>query len=226
MHHRFVAIPNGYDPELCIRIEEIRRVQHRAPANGCMRLCHPGTIYGHRKLQPIVSAIKMLVESGQSVSLEQVGTVVPETNLMNYLREHRLEQFVQFFGQQPYEVALQRMAAADAFVLIQPGTSVQVPGKLFEMLLFRKPIVALTNGGETADIIKKYRLGVVADPNDHHAIARAVRHVAQDFEEKRHDSAWQAALDAFDGRRLTRRLAACLDDVCSRQLSQKSEIGL
>lgn len=222
LHHKFVAIPNGYDPELRRRIEAFLRDQAGVAANGCLRLCHSGTIYGQRKLQPLVSAIKLLVEAGQSVVFEQVGTVAPEPNLMTYIREHGLDKSIAFFGLQPHDVTLQRMAAADALVLIQPGTAVQVPGKLFEMMLFRKPIVALADSGNTADLIEKYDLGVVADPGDPQAITRAIRHA---LEKKRHDAVWTTALEVFNGRRLTGSLAERLDDVCARRRSPKSLSG-
>ncbi len=60
------------------------------------------------------------------------------------------------------------------FCLVQPDTDLQVPGKLFEMILFRKPILALTGNGALADIIRKFQLGAVADPANAKEIARAI----------------------------------------------------
>ena len=102
----------------------------------------------------------------------------------------------------------------DVFVVVQPNTRLRVPAKLFEMLLFRKPILALTGPGATADIIREYDLGIVANPDDPAAVAEAIVQCAQRSAESKLRGRWQEAYDAFDGRRLTKKLA----DVCTSLL--------
>ncbi len=109
------------------------------------------------------------------------------------------------------------MQAADALVLVQPGTHLQVPGKLYEMLMFRKPILALADDGATADVIRDYRLGLVADPRDTDAIADGLRVLLRDGPTLAEDADWPAALEAFDGRRLTQQLARHLDQVARQE---------
>ena len=105
------------------------------------------------------------------------------------------------------------MAAADILAVIQPDTSIQVPGKLFEMMPFRKPILALTEEGATADIVGEYVLGRVAPSNDSDAIASAILQLVAENSDYPDPSGWERAMDAFDGRRLTQDLADILNQL-------------
>jgi len=209
-HAKFLAIPNGYDPDLLPLADTLLARNARACTNGSIRVCHPGTIYGARNLQCVAAAIARLAEAGYRVTLEQVGVVEQSSALQQYLRENQLEPCFQFRGPVSHAEALDRMAAADVLLVLQPGTSIQVPGKLFEMLPFRKPVVALTREGATADIIERFKLGVVADPADTDAISSAILDAAYG-RSGCSQSGWDRALRAFDGRRLTSELAQVLD---------------
>ena len=70
------------------------------------------------------------------------------------------------------------MNNADLLLIVQPDTALQVPGKLYEMLMFRKPIVAVTGDGETADIVRRFEIGAVADLKDPAGIATAIDQAA------------------------------------------------
>jgi glycosyltransferase involved in cell wall biosynthesis len=102
------------------------------------------------------------------------------------------------------------MAAADILLVIQPDTDLQVPGKLFEMLMFEKPILALTGEGETADMIVRCGIGETAPAYDATAIAQAIGRLR---DRRSLTEAWQPALGEFDGRRLTGELADLLSAV-------------
>ena len=96
-------------------------------------------------------------------------------------------------------------------VVIQPDTDIQVPGKLYEMLPFRKPLLALTGDGATADVVRQYNLGTVVDPRQPADIAEAILTTANGARRCGLGAGWDAALAAFEGRRLTEDLARLLD---------------
>jgi glycosyltransferase involved in cell wall biosynthesis len=146
------------------------------------------------------------------VSLEQIGQVEREAEIARYLCENHLQQHIQLRGWLPHEQTLEHLAAADVVAVLQPGTTLQVPAKLFELLLFRKPVLALTGAGATADIIQDFHLGMVADPEDRQAVAGAILRAAGK-PWGCGDHGWDSALKAFDGRRLTGELAQVLDSL-------------
>ncbi len=77
------------------------------------------------------------------------------------------------------------------------------------MILFRKPILALTGKGALADIIYKFRLGAVADPNNTEEIVNAVTRLQSVTP---NEARWDDVLREFDGRKLAERLSQVLTD--------------
>jgi glycosyltransferase involved in cell wall biosynthesis len=213
LHDKFLVIPNGYDPDLLVRITELVRHAGIAPRNGEIRLCHAGSLYGQRDLRPVAAAVGRLSAAGHNVTLEQIGEVGQRSELMHFLRENSFEHCVELRDTMPHNETLQRLAAADVLVIIQPGTTIQVPAKLFEMLMFHKPIVAVAEAGATADIIDGFGLGATAAPSDTEAIAAAVLRATNANSDRGTGGRWQDAIDAFDGRELTRRLAVAFDEI-------------
>lgn len=209
---RFVAIPNGCDPELADRVEGLlaSEGEQECGEDRVYRVCHAGSLYRERDPRPVVDAIGLLRVKGLRVRFEQVGTAAHYFGLPEYAKERGLSEWVSVEPSVAHAEALRRMAQADALLLVQPGTDLQVPGKLFEMLLFGKPIIALADEGATADIIKRYGLGEVVG-EDAAEIAGAIeRSMAQGCQVL---SGCDAARRDFDGRRLTEALGNELEGV-------------
>jgi glycosyltransferase involved in cell wall biosynthesis len=103
---------------------------------------------------------------------------------------------------------------SDVLVVIQPGTRLQVPVKLYEYMPFRKPILALAPSGALTAIAEGSGLGVVVDPEDVSAIEEALC----DFYDNRDrlDERFRADIDfiaRFDGETVSRRLQQILEEL-------------
>jgi glycosyltransferase involved in cell wall biosynthesis len=209
---KFVAIPNGCDPDLAVRVAHLL-AENSPRVPGTIHLCHPGSLYRRRDPRPIIDALAILHRQGLPASFEQVGSCDSSFAIEEYVRDRGLTDWVTVVPPVPHDEALRRMARADVLLLVQPGTDLQVPGKLFEMLLFRKPIVALAEAGATADIIDTYRLGVVVSGHDAEAIARGIQAVVQQPPQ----AEWDRACADFDGRQLTGELGCLLDELYAQK---------
>ena len=115
-----------------------------------------------------------------------------------------------------HDQLLQKLAEVDGYVIVQPITDCQVPSKLYEMLLFRKPILGLVDAGTTAQIILDYELGNVASPTDADQIAQVIRRTFIEPTSGGVVPRWDDAMRAFDGRSLTGDLARLLNDLVSQ----------
>ena len=209
-HGEFTVIPNGYDPVLA-ETEQIPNLTNNSiPANRAIRLCHSGTIYGHRNLLPLILAIAKLKASGSSFELEQMGKVDSVGKVTESISRNQLTNEIHLRGHFFHDQLLAQMRKADILVVIQGKADLQVPAKLFEMLPFRKPILALTGSGPTADIVQKYKLGRVVDPENHDAIAGVLPLLASGWPEADDQSHARQALHDFDGRRQTGMFAEVL----------------
>ena len=219
---KFSAIPNGCDPDVVPVIDRLIADQPNRGGNGTIRICHPGSLYRKRDPRPIVDAVRELAQDGVHVVLEQIGNRALGFDLPTYVEQRGLTAQVTLEEHLPHEQVLRRMARADVLMVIQPGTPTQVPGKLFEMLLFKKPILAIADEGATADIIRRFKIGAVAPGDDPQAIAGALRGLIENRQRYQLQGGWTEAHTAFDGRSLTGRLAKVLEDCFRRPTTEKS----
>ncbi len=218
LHHKFVAITNGYDPELRRRIETLLADSHadsESNGSGEFRLLHAGAVYGERRLEPLVEAIALLNSRGHRIRLEQIGRIADKAPLERAIEQLQATSFVKLTNHRPHDEVMRYMAAADAHVLLQPGTTIQIPGKLFEMMMFGKPIFAFAGPGETTNIIREYDLGTAITTEDAQVIAKELERLVVNY--PRQVSTNATALTDFDGRRLTAKLASVFDSLTSEQ---------
>jgi glycosyltransferase involved in cell wall biosynthesis len=203
--HKFIAIPNGVDDCIVKPVEEYLALSQPRKDNTPLTLCHPGSIYWHRSLMPIIEAMRQLKQSGDQVYFEQIGLVTHPPDLAEQLLDWDLPE-VRLLGRLSHEATLQQMANSDVLVVIQPMSTLQVPAKLYEMLIFRKPILVITKDGATADLIKEYEIGFIADPTDPEKIAHAIRALDSQMKSELIRGDWDRAIHAFDSQNLTSQL--------------------
>jgi len=78
-----------------------------------------------------------------------------------------LNDVVRFKGYVSHEQSIQHLLQADALLLILgPGRESETiyPGKLFEYLAAKRPILALIGEGPTSKLIRKANAGEIIDP--------------------------------------------------------------
>ncbi len=223
----FVTIPNACDPRLTEQVGQLGR-----GANGTdpldsekpVRLCHPGSLYRKRDPRPLLKAIADLRRSGTRIEFEQIGACDPGFALESFVAEQGLAEAVTIDSAVPHAECLSRMARADLFVLLQPGTAIQVPGKLFEMMSFGKPILALADEGASAELIRSHDIGVVARPDDAKEIATAIRSAIARFSELSDSQKWDEVREVFDVRRTVESLAGELANVTDPAAPKRSPV--
>ncbi len=211
---RFSSIPNGYDPDWATRIATLatRASLPRAPGEPPV-LLHPGSLYRRRDPRPVLEAVARLAQAGRPIKFLQLGPCDPEFHAAELAQRLGISSLFEVHPPVPHGDVLARMALAELFLIVQPDTDLQVPGKLFEMLLFHKPVVALAETGETADIIQRFRLGLVAPPTDAEAISQALAGALDRLQQPENADDWSAAMAQFDGARLAGDLASLFNRV-------------
>lgn len=91
-----------------------------------------------------------------------------------------LESLINCSGYVPHDEAVAEMMNADVLLLLQPhrSTYYQVPAKLYEYIATGKPVMAIApRGSATYNIIERYGLGMVNDPEDIAGIKENVQSV-------------------------------------------------
>jgi glycosyltransferase involved in cell wall biosynthesis len=201
---KFVVIPNGFDPE------DFAAVQFPQQKNNRLVLTHTGSLYRKRDPGHFFDALGKLLATGQinpeEIRLRFVGGIAPEL-YQSFQYAEALQHVLQVIPPVPHREALAYQAESDVLLILQPGTSVSVPGKIFEYIAMRKKILALTPAGATADVVRDHDLGIVVDPNDIDGIQRALLQLVEEFRRGGiAPPAVDGAFHKYDGARLTRQL--------------------
>lgn len=141
---------NGFDPE-----ERIQPLPVLSP--DCKILSHVGELYGGRNATPILESLARLIEAGRlsagSVRVRLIGSADARA-LPNqkFLGRAQAEGWLDLVAEQiPQREALQIARSSDGLLLLQPQSTTQVPGKLFEYLQIGRPILAFIQPNSPAE---------------------------------------------------------------------------
>jgi len=180
---KFQLIPNGYEPETFDVIKQ-------TPSTGedSFRLVHAGSLYGGRDPVPLLKAwalfIQQMTSSPTHFLLSLVGVRDERKDALHTIvRQLGLEQHVDLVPRVSHAASLQFMAKADVLLLLQGGQSLSVPSKLFEYMALNKAVLGLTPAGAAADILERYPLGKIVNPNDSDEILAGILSF---FDERNH----------------------------------------
>jgi glycosyltransferase involved in cell wall biosynthesis len=209
---KFRLVANGYDQE------DLTGAQPRG--NDRFTVVYTGSMYGVRNPDTFLQAVERLLVSGDlhpdRVRLRFIGRFGEEVRAM--FRRPEVAAVVEERGYLPHAESVAETLGAHVLLLVVddvPGSEHIVPGKVFEYLGARRPILAVGPEGDVAALLRQTRAGTVADRRDVEGIARAVLGLYRE---------WSATgTTAFPGddaqverqsrRERTRELAAVLTEV-------------
>ena len=152
---RIHVIWNGFDPEDGIEPYPVTK-------RNCKVVSHVGELYSGRTVAPILESISRLIDAkrvkAERVRVRLVGPTesrcIPDTA---FLERARKQGWLEIVREQVPQLEARRVAqTSDALLLVQPHSTVQVPGKLFEYLRMGRPILAyILPGTPTERILQR-----------------------------------------------------------------------
>jgi glycosyltransferase involved in cell wall biosynthesis len=179
------------------------------PANDEFVLLHAGSLYGGRRLEVLLAAIASGVANRwldpQRFKLRLLGAT-PDPASAAIVEKYGLGRAVEFSPRVPRHQSLQEIAGASALLLLQQGHGLSVPAKTYEYLAAGRPILALTDDGETADVIRASGVGIVAQASDPDVVGQALRGVI----EMARRGVSRPARNVYDGAERARELVSIL----------------
>lgn len=201
---KFAVIPNGFDPEDFVNIPVTTKKENR------LVITHTGSLYRKRDPGHFFEALGKLLAGGEikttEIELRFVGGIAPEL-YQSFQYAEALQQVLKIIPPVAHREALAYQAESDVLLILQPGTSVSIPGKIFEYIAMRKKILALTPAGATADVVHDHDLGIVVDPEDLAGIQRALLQLVTAFRQGGITvPVVDGAFQKYNGVRLTRQL--------------------
>ena len=168
---RATVIENGYDGAAFASFNEAGPAIAGRQGKDVL-LLHSGALYGEgRDPAALIEAVGILgprlAAAGRRVVLRFRGvTATPAQREL--VQCAGAESYVEFAHRVSFAEAQAEMAGADVLVLLQSALfDLQIPGKAYEYIATRRPIVALTGpGGATAELLRGVDAAVVVDDRD------------------------------------------------------------
>jgi hypothetical protein len=145
-----------------------------------------------------------------------VGRFGEEVRAM--FRRPEVESMVEERGYLPHAESVAELLGAHALLLVVddvPGAEGIVPGKVFEYIGARRPILAIAPEGAVADLIRRTGAGRVLARNDLDAIGEAVAALYEQWKAtgSTRFEGNEREVAAVSRRERTRQLASVLDEV-------------
>ena len=203
---KYHVVANGCE------VEEFAGMDAR-PADGQFVLLHAGSLYGGRDPRPVMRAVATAAHAGvidaRTFRLRLIGTQALEgVDLEAVSRELGLGAVVEIVPRMPRRDSLAEMMAASALLLVQPGHPLSIPAKAYEYLATGRPILAIADEGETANLVHRSGAGIVVPGGDEDAMIGALgRLVTGKAEIRPADPVW------YDGERRAVEVVDVFDTV-------------
>jgi hypothetical protein len=157
-------IPNGWEASDFAALE--RADVRSEMVTNKITLAHVGTLAGHTPITPFLRAMDALLSTNTahyaSVRLKLVGRRTPEVDraVKAFPRKDTLE----LIDHLPKREANKLMTSADVLVLIASRDLERyLPGKLFDYLAARRPILVFGAEGEASRLVEKLGMGYRVD---------------------------------------------------------------
>ncbi len=180
-------------------------------------ISYTGSIYGKRNPHAFFEGLRAFIDqtglTPAQVRFRWAGIIAGIDGVDAALDRTRVRPYLDFLGQLPHREALRELSASDVSLVIQsPDDAIHIPGKLFEAMGARVPLLAMANRSETADLILRCRAGLVC-PHTAETVAaalaefhcRALKRQRWDFNE--------AEVQQFSAKVAVGKLAALFESV-------------
>ena len=144
--------------------EEFQDVILKEKTNDEKVIVHAGNIFSYQNPKRLWQQIKKEIESGNKLKIKFIGTVDP--TIVESISDAGLDYYTEYAGFLPYKKMLEEICNAD-YLLVCATEPRHVPGKLFEYLRARKPIIAFgKDNNEVKDILANANAGMMFGYND------------------------------------------------------------
>ncbi|HUU26360.1 MAG TPA: glycosyltransferase family 4 protein [archaeon] len=206
---KFQHLPNGFDPL------EFSEFQNNAPPGGPLRLIHTGGLTLDRDPTPLFEALASLNRQGKDrCSLELVGPC--DGHFKERAEALGLAGTVTFSGFLPRSEVLGKIAASHLALLLEsfaPGAELVVPGKFYDYLGARIPVLAVVPPGAAEEIVTRTGCGITVTEPESRKIAEAMRMLLDRFERKQSliDGTRPEEVSRYERARLVEKLAGLLE---------------
>ncbi len=203
-------ITNGFDEE------DFQEIIHSRTDKFTIR--HVGIVDELRDPKPVMRAIKELCISDKDfanhVLIEFIGNV--NSTFKNFIVEDpQLSGITEIVDQMPHDQLLKLYGATDLQLLVLAHTAIapgNLPGKFFEYLASRKPILGIgPQAGDAAQILQQTHAGVIRERGDAIGIKSELTRYYQDWKNEKNNE--NNGIELYSRLHLTQQLIFVLESM-------------
>jgi hypothetical protein len=229
-----VTVPNGYDGAEWEQAEQGAGTRGTGARSGPFVITYAGALYAGRTPLLVFEALRRLSRtSGLPLERVRLDIIVYDgvhhlpdgRDIMDVAREMGLAGSVHVLGPLPRRDTLRRLLDSDLLLLLGHNFTVQVPGKVYEYLRSRRPILALVPPGAQTDLLRATGGAWIVEPHDVdgtiHAIGDAYRRWLAGQAGPEAD---YGLVSSFDRRVLVGRIAVELDAAVSQSSKHRTRL--
>jgi glycosyltransferase involved in cell wall biosynthesis len=164
-----ITIYNGFDVD---DMESVKDIVSDSPDK--FTIVYTGRLYGERSPKAFIDALgkatKELPEIAQNMKVYFVGSCEKFLDgkfITEYIKTNNIEGTITLTGHLPRKKSLEYQMQASVLLMIigivpkEMELTYGLSGKVFDYLLFGKPILTIANGGSTREFIEENKIGTI-----------------------------------------------------------------
>lgn len=210
---KFTLISNGYDQEDFV-------FESRPPRDAFV-ITYTGTIAGSYRTETFFNAVATMLRNDPAIKLKLRFVGIVSNALADHITQLGLAAITEYISPVPHRESVRYLSESTALLLAIPDVENDkgiCPGKLFEYLAARKPVICIGSpDGDSAAILHECHAGETFGRSQSEQ-ARLLAHLQELYRQ------WQADPDldiregteqvqAYERKALTHRLAALLKEI-------------
>ncbi len=167
---KFEVVHNAYDEDLVVDARPARPER--------FTVAHFGNYHRLRRARVFLDGLRRFAEHrADRPRFVNYGEFRPDD--LEHARAIGLGDAVEVRGYVPYRECLEHLRAAHVLLLEQRNDEgVQIPGKLYDYLMARRPILSLSKNRELTAVLERTGAGVNVDPSQPEAVAEGLARLA------------------------------------------------
>jgi glycosyltransferase involved in cell wall biosynthesis len=204
-YHDVTILPQGYDPA------DFQQEKLPAPPKKRMRITHAGVFYGDRTPAHFLAALKKVYADHPEMKGRIEATFIGnfQDEYVALVQQMGLEESVTITGYMDHKPCVRHIMSADVLWLMLNNDR-QSPGKFYEYLGARKPVLACVPDGFIRQALKEAEGGVIVDPADVDGIAAAIAEYYLQFTSNTLPRPKEEVVAKYDRVQLTNELSKIL----------------
>lgn len=183
-----------------------------------LRFMYSGIFYGQRKPEVFLKAMAELLRDGflKSDEIELMFQGGLEPAIKEHFKTLNLSGICVDYGFVKHKEAVHNLLKSDVLWFIvghQRNSNLITPGKIYEYMATRKPILGLTPEGEAAEALRAYQAGFICDPYDLADVKKTLTCIINKWRSNQLPTPDEAFINQHDRKKITGELAGIMDEL-------------